>query len=91
MREFVIGQLGFLDAQHIDRIFAQPFEHVGQADIQGVHIPGGEFHTSSFQISIAWASSYLNGYDPTLLPGMSYFQFAMAKCWFFGAQQRAEQ
>ena len=43
-REVVIGQLGFLQAQHIGRIRSEPVEHLRQAHLQGIDIPGGDLH-----------------------------------------------
>ncbi|MOA55172.1 hypothetical protein D3C78_1789170 [compost metagenome] len=42
--ELVVGELELLDAQHVDRIGGQPVQDLLQAYVQGVHVPGGEFH-----------------------------------------------
>ncbi len=42
--EFGILLLGFLQAEHIGFFGGDPFQHVRQADIERVDVPGGEFH-----------------------------------------------
>ena len=44
MRKLVVGHLGLLQHQHINRVGCQPVQHLWQADRQGVHVPGGESH-----------------------------------------------
>src|SRR5574337_1721075 len=34
----------FLEAQGIGLLRRQPIQHVGQADLEGIDVPGGEFH-----------------------------------------------
>ena len=43
-REFIISQLGFLQAEHIHRRGFQPLQHLRQAYFEGIDIPCGEFH-----------------------------------------------
>ena len=43
-REVLIGQLGLLQAQYIGRGRRQPIEYLWQADLEGVDVPGGNFH-----------------------------------------------
>jgi hypothetical protein len=45
-REFVVGELGLLDAEHVDRVGGEPLQQVRQAHFQGVDVPGGNFHCS---------------------------------------------
>mmetsp|Transcript_5519 Transcript_5519/g.13313 ORF Transcript_5519/g.13313 Transcript_5519/m.13313 type:complete len:260 (+) Transcript_5519:2398-3177(+) len=55
-RELVIGQLGLLQHQGVDRMRGQPVEHLGQADGQGVDVPGGELlHQGSLVARVAAA------------------------------------
>ena len=42
--EFVVGQLQLLQAQCIDRVGGQPGQHLGQANREGVDVPGGKLH-----------------------------------------------
>ena len=42
--EFVVRQLRLLQAQDVDWVVRQPLQHVGQANPEGVYIPGGDFH-----------------------------------------------
>ena len=43
--EFVVGELGLLDAEHVDGIGGEPLKQVRQADFQGVDVPGCDFHS----------------------------------------------
>ncbi len=44
LREIVVFQLQFLQAQHIGLGGGQPVEQVGQADLQRIDVPAGYFH-----------------------------------------------
>jgi hypothetical protein len=44
LREFIVGELGLLDAEHVDRIGGQPLQQVGEADFQRIDVPGNYFH-----------------------------------------------
>ncbi len=43
-RKVVIGQFGFLQAQHVGGVRGEPVEHLRQAHLQGIDVPGGDFH-----------------------------------------------
>ena len=44
-RKLVIGQLGFLQRQNLHfRVGGKPVQHLRQAHIEGVHVPGGDLH-----------------------------------------------
>jgi len=48
MRKLVVGELEFLQAQHIDGVGGQPFQHLRQTDGEGVDVPGGYAHNNIF-------------------------------------------
>ena len=43
-REFVVGQFGFLQTQHIYRIVGKPLQYLRQTDFEGIDVPGSDFH-----------------------------------------------
>ena len=45
--EFVIGNLSFLQPEHVGRGGGEPVPDMLQADAQAVHVPGRNFHTTS--------------------------------------------
>ena len=49
VRKFVVGELELLQAQRIDRVGREPGQHLGQADGEGVDIPGGDLHVFGLQ------------------------------------------
>jgi hypothetical protein len=48
--EFVVGELEFLQAQYVDAARCQPVDHMLLADLEGVDVPGGNFHLISAEI-----------------------------------------
>ena len=44
LREIVILELGFLQAQGIGLLFGQPVEQVRQAHLQRIDVPAGDLH-----------------------------------------------
>ena len=63
LRELVVRELGFLKHQGIDRVGRQPVKQLGQADGQGVDVPGGEFHSASRS---RWRARILTRCDESL-------------------------
>ena len=43
-RKSLVLALEFLQAQHIRLVGRKPVEDVGEADLEGVDVPGGDFH-----------------------------------------------
>src|SRR5699024_9662031 len=43
-RETVVGEFCFLQRQRVDGIVLQPRQHMLEADVQRVQIPGGDVH-----------------------------------------------
>ena len=48
--EFIVGELEFLQAQHVDAARCQPVDHMLLADLEGIDVPGGNFHLISAEI-----------------------------------------
>src|SRR3546814_10751643 len=46
VRELLVGELGFLQADHVRLRVAQPLFQVRQAHVEGVDVPAGDFHRS---------------------------------------------
>ena len=44
LREVVILELGLLQADHVGLCGRQPVQQLRQANLEGINVPGGEFH-----------------------------------------------
>ncbi len=44
LREVMVLQFGFLQAQHLDRVVAQPVQHLRQTHLERIDVPGGQLH-----------------------------------------------
>ena len=44
LRKIAVLLLGFLQAQHVDRICSQPVQHMRQAHFQRIDVPGSQAH-----------------------------------------------
>ncbi|MDT4885737.1 hypothetical protein FQZ97_1220000 [compost metagenome] len=60
-RKLLVDQLDPEQAEGIDGVGGQPVQHLGQANGQGVDVPGGEFHGGSLRVKGAWRALSLPG------------------------------